>query len=91
MSEFGTICFLLGIIIGLLVAILRRSAILTERTAFKHDLMDAPTVDAVQVVRCKDCKWRGDIGCAITIVDESDGPMDEDFCSWGERRENGDN
>ena len=46
----------------------------------------APTVDAVEVVRCKDCKWRGHIGCAITIVDESDEPKDDDFCSWGERR-----
>lgn len=27
------------------------SAILAERTAFKHDLMDAPTVDAVEVVK----------------------------------------
>lgn len=27
------------------------SAILAERTAFKHDLMDAPTVDAVDVVK----------------------------------------
>ena len=43
---------------------------------------------AVPVVRCKDCKWRGELGCAITIVDESDKPKDEDFCSWGERRKN---
>lgn len=42
---------------------------------------------AVSVVRCKDCKWRGELGCAITIVDESDKPTDDDFCSWGERRE----
>ena len=26
------------------------SAILTERTAFKHDVFDAPTIDAVEVV-----------------------------------------
>ena len=37
------------------------------------------------VVRCKDCKWRGSIGCAITIADDSDKPKDDDFCSWGER------
>ena len=42
---------------------------------------------SVPVVRCKDCKWRGDIGCAVTVVDESDKPTDDDFCSWGERRE----
>ena len=28
----------------------RWSAVLTERTAFKHDIADAPTVDAVPVV-----------------------------------------
>ena len=44
-------------------------------------------LSSVPVVRCKDCKWRGNIGCAITIVDESDKPTDDDFCSWGERRE----
>ena len=46
-----------------------------------------PTVDAVEVVRCKDCKWRGGLGCAVRIVDESDRPKDDDYCSWGERRE----
>lgn len=46
-----------------------------------------PTVDAVEVVRCKDCKWRGNLGCAVRIVDESDNPKDDDFCSWGERKE----
>lgn len=35
----------------------RWNAILGERTAFKYDLIDAPTVDAVEVVRCKDCKY----------------------------------
>lgn len=39
------------------------------------------------IVRCKDCKWRGHIGCAVQIVDESDRPNDEDFCSYGERSE----
>lgn len=33
------------------------STILAERSAFKFDVADAPTVDAVEVVRCKDCKW----------------------------------
>ena len=50
---------------------------------------NAPTVDAVEVVRCKDCKWRqqdevnrnfcglGDFYCG-----------DTDFCSRGERKDN---
>lgn len=50
-------------------------------------LNNAPTVDAVPVIRCKDCKWFGKIGCAVNIVDESDEPEEDDFCSWGERKE----
>lgn len=44
-------------------------------------------VDAVSVVRCRECKWFGKPGCAILIVDDSDRPTENDFCSFGERRE----
>lgn len=50
-------------------------------------LADTPTADVVEVVRCKDCKWFNDFGCAIRIVDDSDKPKDNDFCSFGERKE----
>lgn len=40
-----------------------------------------------KVICCKDCKWFGDIGCAIRIVDDSDKPTENDFCSFAERRE----
>ena len=46
-------------------------------------LNDAPSID---IVRCKECKWRDNIGCALEIVDDSDKPKDDDFCSYGERR-----
>ena len=39
------------------------------------------------IIRCKDCKWFGDIGCAIRIVDDSDKPTENYFCSFAERRE----
>ena len=39
-----------------------------------------------EIIRCKDCKWFGDIGCAIRIVDDSDNPTENDFCSFAERR-----
>jgi hypothetical protein len=39
-----------------------------------------------EIIRCKDCKWFGDIGCAIEIVDDSDRPSENDFCSYAERR-----
>lgn len=45
------------------------------------------TSDAVPVVRCKDCKWFGLAGCAIQIVDDTDKPSEDDFCSFGERKE----
>jgi hypothetical protein len=40
-----------------------------------------------EVICCKDCKWFGNIGCAISIVDDSDKPTKNDFCSFAERRE----
>ena len=54
-----------------------------------------PTVDAVEVCRCKDCKHY-ELGVCLKIY--SDGAVSqyawqerrpEDFCSYGERREDG--
>lgn len=41
----------------------------------------------VEVVRCKECKWYDGNECLeqLGLVCA----RDEDFCSWGERRENG--
>ena len=50
------------------------------------EIEDASDADVVEVVRCKDCKWFNKIGCAIKIVDESDKPHEDDFCSFAERR-----
>lgn len=49
----------------------------------------APTVDAVPVVRCKDCKYN--IGTKKCLNPDSffAVPKDDDFCSYGERREAG--
>ena len=46
-------------------------------------------IEALQtdLVRCKDCKWYNHLGCAIRIIDDSDKPDDNDFCSFGERSE----
>lgn len=55
-----------------------------EQTILKLSLNKA---DVVEVVRCKDCKWYSGIGCAIKIVDESDEPTDNDFCSYGEKKD----
>ena len=53
----------------------------------KDMLKALPSVDAVEVVRCKDCKWFNKLGCAISINDESDKPKETDFCSFGERKD----
>lgn len=54
----------------------------------------APTVDAVPVVRCKDCKFHLNSNEKCGLVDtrlhfyETDKVWTEDcFCAWGERRE----
>ena len=39
-----------------------------------------------KLIQCKDCKWFGKIGCAINIVDDSDKPNEDDFCSFAERK-----
>lgn len=60
----------------------------TERTAFKHDLMDAPTIDAVEVVRCRECKFANFdfpdhlewVYCERHYMYS----MADDFCSYGE-------
>lgn len=69
----------------------RWSTILTERSAFKFDVADAPTVDAVPVVRCRDCKWwRGPIygnRCSYHSGPNHTEFYDADeFCSRGERK-----
>ena len=52
---------------------------------------DEPGTPSAQpeIIRCKDCKWFGEIGCAIEIVDDSDRPNENDFCSFAERKDNG--
>lgn len=53
----------------------------------------APTVDAVEVVRCKDCRYRcSNKECGrfehATYSRNAFYPEDNDFCSYGERKNN---
>ena len=80
--------------------LISRSAFLKRmmRTAryfyVKFDIMEEPAVDAVEVVRCKDCKhcdpenYHCDhpMGTAAPLRHKPD-----DFCSYGERKEGADN
>ena len=77
--------------------VIKWSAILTERTAYKYDLQDAPRVDAVPVVRCKDCvnvyAEESRLYCN-KIYEVAEGDLygvslpvtPDDYCSKGERR-----
>lgn len=46
------------------------------------EIEEAPTVDAVEVVRCKDCKLFKTASCAIKIDTE-----EEMYCGYAERRQ----
>ena len=65
-----------------------------EHNHFMVMIMQAPTVDAVEVVRCKDCKWFAPnnngswIGCTFGTRHPDDAPKPDDFCSYGERKDN---
>lgn len=61
---------------------------------YPGDLIHMPTIDAVPVVRCKDCKFRRTMLCPMThmipsstSVHFADGASDEGFCSRGARKE----
>lgn len=63
----------------------------SEKDSLGHtpvQLCDAmPTMDAVRVVRCRECEYyvetNGRIGtCELTIS----GAQDDGFCAWGERK-----
>ena len=58
-------------------------------------IADAPTVDAVEVVRCRECKfgsWDSEADDAMVCVRTNDGfwRSGNDFCSYGERKEGAD-
>lgn len=54
-------------------------------------LQNAPTINAVEVVRCKDCKWYKhyeDYNFCDNYTSLMDNVSDETFCCYGERRDN---
>ena len=57
-------------------------------------IANTPTIDAVEVVRCKDCKYRfknnGHSRSGCPIIDANIWMDDDDFCSHGERKDGAD-
>lgn len=69
-------------------------AVLEMYKELKERLDASPTIDAVPVVRCKDCKWYGRVDkrrfyrgsdCLQKRIDTI--VPERDFCSRGERKE----
>jgi len=55
---------------------------------FSKCIKEAPSVDVVPVVRCKDCRFLGDENLGLHNCDHYRGPMRvelDDFCSYGEK------
>lgn len=57
---------------------------LVEQYGISRVIEAAPTVDAVEVVRCSECKWHEDNFCSNFNVL---GFGQDDYCSMRERRE----
>ena len=58
----------------------------------KQHIDDTTEVDAVEVVRCKDCKKYRTDSCAMSYTDRNENmphywARTNDFCSYGERKE----
>lgn len=72
-----------------------------EAIVYLHDIAEAPTVDAVGVVRCKDCKYyykdkikgficrHPELDYDIECYDHWINANPDDFCSCGERKGGG--
>lgn len=54
------------------------------------EVMAMPSADVVEVVRCKDCKFRGREDCAMhyrcNCGEQHTWETDNDFCSYGEKK-----
>ena len=59
-------------------------------------IADTPTIDAVEVVRCKDCKYGEHYKCSVDACynnmkcvrreNYTEGVFEDDYCSYGERK-----
>ena len=63
-----------------------------DEAVLASDIKNAPTIDAVPVVRCRDCKhWHKDtVFCGYMSYGEASERVNwyaDDFCSYGERKD----
>ena len=73
-----------------------------EDVIYAEDVDNAPTIDAVPVVRCKDCKQHRPLTATVVVRNGERvrycscdkfgrSVLDDDFCSYGERKDGADN
>lgn len=69
---------------------------LVERHGISDVIKSFPTADVVEVIRCKDCRWWKSIYSwngkehKVCVREPYEPPREaDDFCSYGERREDG--
>lgn len=68
------------------------TAPVTHRTYAEMLIQKAPTVDAVEVVRCKDCKRRIEKRWCYSLHTYNGEPVevaDDFFCAYGKRKSDG--
>lgn len=53
----------------------------------KDEIDEQPTIDAVPVVRCKDCRWRHDDSSPMWLPCMERETADDWYCADGERKE----
>ena len=54
----------------------------------EEEIDNTPTIDAVEVVRCKDCKWYSNQHLCVQLSRfGSVEPLADFYCAFGERRE----
>lgn len=51
------------------------------------DVKESPVVDAVEVIRCRDCKWYYRGGATCMFWDGANNMCGDDYCSRAERKE----
>lgn len=66
------------------LSVLDHDKYITAET-LEYMLEHAPTVDAVPVIRCKECKWYYRGGATCMYWDGANDMFGDDFCSRAER------